>query len=190
MKIKLKLVLVQSILLVFSISCASLTTTERKKSFIILNTKDTIYGDYVGGTKRFSNLGWVIVRNGDEDNSEEKKYMYDQIYQVHYYDRKNRKKVQEIIEEDPRYRETHQEMDIIINKGKVRLYLNDPGFRPDYPFVVSEFYHGYAHKHFQRKKLLVHLNKCEAFQTSFTKKDQRKKKNLEKMIRFYNENCD
>ncbi len=178
------------IFLLLNVSCASIKKPGQQKSFIILNTKDTIYGDYISGTKRFSNLGWVVVRNGKGENRKEKKYMYDEIYQIHYYDRKNRKNVQEIVEENPNYKDTHVEMDIIINQGKVRLYLNDPGFRPDYPFVVSEFYHGYANKHFQRKRLLVHLNKCEAFQTKFTQKEQRKKKNLEKMIRFYNENCD
>ncbi|WP_420571995.1 hypothetical protein [Kordia sp.] len=178
-----------SILYLISISCTSLPISERKKSFIILNTKDTIYGDHIAGTKRFSNLGWVVVKNGQGENSQEKKYKYDQIYQVHYYDRKNRKVVQEIVEEDPTYRDTHQEMDIIINQGKMRLYLHDPGFRPDLPFVVSDIYYGYANG-FRHKKVLKAMDKCQAFREKFTERKQRRKKELKKLIMYYNAHCE
>ena len=161
MKTMLKYMLVILVLCVLSVSCKSLPVSERNQDFVILNTKDTVYGDKVRGVKWFNKLGRVTIINGDGKNKTKKVYPYDEIYQIHYFDRKNRSQIVEIIEETPSLAATHVEMDVIINSGKVRLYLNDPGFRPDYPFVVSDFYHGYVNRNSQRKELLEKLEAKE-----------------------------
>ena len=167
-------------------SCSSLPKSERDQEFIVLKTKDTIVANELKAVNPFRNIGRVTITNDGIETA----YSYDEIYQIHYVDRKNRPYVVEIIEEDPSFLYTHVEMDIVINQGKVRLYKNDPGFRPDYPFVVSDFYHGYVNRNSQRKQLLENLDKCEAFRTKFTEKEQRREKHLEAMIRFYNANCE
>ncbi|EDP98109.1 hypothetical protein U8527_19075 [Kordia algicida OT-1] len=190
MKVIPNILFVKILFCLCMISCASLPESQRNKEFIILKTKDTIVADQLRSVNPFRNMGRVTITNMEDGQEVETMYTYDQIYQIHEFDRKNRPNVVEIIEETPSRIDTHVGMDIVINEGKVKLYLNDPGFRPDYYFVVSDFYHGYANKYYKRKKLLVHLNKCEAFHKKFTEKEQRKKKNLEKMIRYYNKNCD
>lgn len=190
MKATFKMILLGVTVCALSISCVSLPESERKKEFIVLKTKDTIVADKLSAVNPFRNIGRVTITNNIQGKEITDVYTYDKIYQIHYFDRKNRPTVVEIIEETPSLSTTHVEMDIVINSGKVRLYKNDPGFRPDYPFVVSDFYHGYVNRNSQRKELLQHLDKCEVFQKTFTTKKQRREKHLEAMIRFYNENCD
>ncbi|WP_046758107.1 hypothetical protein [Kordia jejudonensis] len=189
MKNSLKLITYGVLISVFCISCASLPISERKQEFIILKNKDTIYGDKVRGVKWFNKLGRVTVINGTGENEVKKVYPYDEIYQIHYYDRKNRKTVQEIVEENPEYKNTHMEMDVVINEGKVKLYKHDPGQWADRPFVVSDIFYGYAYKS-GYKQFLKQLDKCEAFREKFTEKEQRRRKYLAQLIEFYNANCD
>lgn len=170
-------------------SCKSLPVSARKQDFVILNTKDTIYGTKVRGSKWFNAMGKVKVTNNKGKNEIEKVYPYNEIYQIHYYDRKNRKSVVEIVEEYPKVENTHVEMDVVINQGKVKLYYHDPGQWADRPFIVSDIYYGYAHKR-GFKKFLKELDKCAAFREKFTERKERRKKNIKQLIQFYNENCE
>ncbi|KAB8156053.1 hypothetical protein EZY14_002220 [Kordia sp. TARA_039_SRF] len=190
MKVTFKILLLSGFLGVLSISCASLPESERKKEFIVLKTKDTIVADKLSAVNPFRNIGRVTITNNIQGKEITDVYTYDKIYQIHYFDRKNRPTVVEIIEETPSLSTTHVEMDIVINIGKVRLYKNDPGFRPDYPFVVSDFYHGYVRTKAEFESFINQLKKCTAFREKYTDERYFKSKNLPEIVTFYNENCD
>lgn len=176
---------------VFFIACLSFQMIAQNQQiqpqdFIILKNKDTIYGEKIRNTKWFNKLGRITVV---KKNGKELVYGYNEVYQLHVFNRKGKESVYELVKESTHDENSYQTMDVIINKGSVKLYYHDPGQWADRPFVVSNFFHGYARKR-NLKRLLKELDKCEAFREKFTQKKERREKHIKKLIEFYNGNCE
>jgi hypothetical protein len=169
-----------------SLQMVSQNQENPRKDFIILKNQDTIYGEKIKNIRWFNKLGQITVV---KENKEEEVYGFDEIYQLHKFNRKGRKSVSELVKKIKQDETSFEIMDISINQGKVKLYYHDLGQWADRPFIVSDIFYGYAYKR-GYKQFLKQLDKCEAFREKFTQKKERRKKHIQKLIQFYNANCE
>ncbi|MFK7749945.1 MAG: hypothetical protein AB8B65_16245 [Kordia sp.] len=151
-----------------------------------MKTKDTIYGEKIRNTKWFNRLGRITVV---QKNKKELVYGYNEVYQFHEFNRKGKESVYELVKEFKETENSYQTMNVIINKGKVKLYYHDPGQWADRPFIVSDIFYGYAHRR-SYKKFLKELDKCEGFREKFTQKKERRERYIKNLVEFYNANCE
>ncbi|WP_162200453.1 hypothetical protein [Kordia jejudonensis] len=156
-----------------------------EKSFIVLQTKDTIYAEKIRFSRKFNQIGKVKIIKG---NKEKMVYGYDEIYQIHQYRKDGNYYVEEMVMLAPNDTVSLTLMDVLINKGSVKLYKHNPTNWGNTPFVVSNFFHGYVRTRSDVDKLLLQLNTCVPFQKKFDKKEQQKS-SLTTMLTFYNTNC-
>ncbi|WP_430410085.1 hypothetical protein [Kordia sp.] len=174
------------LLLNFSWKVTAQNLTVEQQDFIILKNKDTIYGEKIKNIRWFYKLGRITVV---KENEEKLTYGFNEVYQLHKFNRKGKKSVYELVKEFKQDENSYEIMDMSINQGKVKLYYNDSGQWADRPFVVSDIFYGYAYKR-SYKKFLKQLDKCKAFREKFNNNKQRRKKHIEKLIQFYNTNCE
>lgn len=176
-------------LIIFVCSCLCKVTAQNQSTapqdFIILNTKDTVYGEKIRLIQWFQRLGRLTVF---KKNDEKLVYGFNEVYQIHEFNRKGKVTVHEFVKEAFYDENSYTTMEIVYNTGKVKLYYNEQGEGPDRPFIVSDFYHGVVYRR-GHKKLLAEFDKCVAFREQFSTKKLRRRKHIEKFVAFYNEFC-
>ncbi|EDP98108.1 hypothetical protein U8527_19070 [Kordia algicida OT-1] len=132
-------------------------------------------------------LGQVKVVNAAR---EKRIVQYDEIYQVYHYRKGQEFYVEEMVMLTPNNPISYTPMDVIITKGALKLYEHDPTNWGNTSFVVSDVYHGYIRTKNEYYTLLSALNKCTDFREKFPEKPEFTQSNLEKVIHYYNENCE
>lgn len=187
MKFILKCVCASLIIGLLSISCKSLSQSKQNQDFIILNTKDTVFGKKIRLSRGFNKIGQVKVV---KVSGEKLAFGYDEVYQTYKYRKDSSFYVEEMVMLSPNNPISYTLMDVIINKGKIKLYHHDPTRMPNIPFVVSNVYYGYVRNQREFKTLLSKLDACVAFRGKFSEKTQRTIANLVNLIAFYNANCE
>jgi len=184
----LSFVLISLIVFVCSFSCkvTAQNQSTTQQDFIILNTKDTVYGEKIRFVQWFQRLGRLTVF---KKNDEELEYGFNEVYQIHKFNRRGKKLVYEFVKEYKDDENSYIAMDVVYNTGKVKLYYDDPGEFPDLPFIVSDFFYGHVYKN-RHKELLAEFDKCVAFREQFSTRKSRRRNQIEKLIAFYNAHCE
>lgn len=154
------------------------------RDFVITNTNDTIYGEKVRILRILANLGKATIIN----NEEKRVFGYNELYQIHFLSKRGEYNIYEMVQEFLGHENSYELMEIVNNVGKVKLYLSE---LPDYDeyFVVSEHFHGYIHRKKDFERLMAIFLNCKDFQRQYPEKKNRRKKDLEQLVEFYNQNC-
>jgi len=181
-------IFISLIVFVCSFSCkvTAQNLATAPQDFIILNTKDTVYGEKIRLVQWFQRLGRLTVI---KKNDEKLVYGFNKVYQIHEFNRKGKVTVHEFVKEAFYDENSYTTMEIVHNTGKVKLYYNEQGEGPDRPFIVSDFYHGVVYRR-GHKKLLAEFDKCTAFSEQFSTRKSRRRKQIEKLVAFYNAHCE
>ncbi|WP_420571996.1 hypothetical protein [Kordia sp.] len=190
MKINFKIVWNVCILCILY-GCASISNRQTpnlsESSFIVLKNQDTIYTKKIRFSRKYNKIGYIHVK---KINGEKVIFPYDEIYQLHHYRKARDFYVEEMVMLTPNNPISYTAMDVIINKGKVKLYEHDPTNWRNTPFVISDTYYGYVRTTKEYEELISELSKCSVFFEKFLDKEERDKVRLETLINYYNKNCE
>lgn len=187
MKVVFKILLLSIIICVLNVSCASVTTSNQNKSFVILKSNDTVFGKRIQFSRGFNEIGTLKVVHA---NGEKQTFPYTEIYQVYHYRKKRDFYKEEMVALTPNNPVSLTLMDVVIKNGTIKLYQHDPTNWGNMPFVVSGFYHGYVRTKAESESFIDQLQKCSAFYEKYSDKVYFKNSNLQELVTFYNENCD
>ena len=168
-------------------SCASVSTSNQNKSFVILKTNDTVFGKRIRFSRGFNEVGTlkVVLANGAKQT-----FPYNEIYQVHHYRKKRDFYIEEMVALTPNNPVSLTLMDVVVQNGTIKLYQHDPTNWGNTPFVVSDFYHGYVRTKAELESFMHQLQKCSIFHEKYSGKIYFKSSNLQELVTFYNANCD
>ena len=170
-------------LLLLALISGCLSAQPDAQPYVVLSGGDTLFAQKIVPSFRIDKGGWIDVTdlNGGLRRFEDGAYDH---YQV--INRQGQVERWRSVVPRPGARPTRMLWAV---QGPVNVYLDDYDYPPAMTYVEHPGYRGYVKARNYRKRLMAHLDGCEAFRAAFPPEKRRSFRQVQRYAAQYNALC-